>query len=339
MNMKETLVKAKTQDDITLDRTLRPTSWSEFVGQDKVKQHLNILIKAAKKRGEPADHIMLYGPPGLGKTTLAHIIAKEMQSTLKVTSGPAIERAGDLAALITNLQPGDVLFIDEAHRLNKAIEEILYPALESRVLHLIIGQGPSARTLELKLPPFTLIAATTRIGLLSGPLRSRFGATFRLDFYEQADIERIIGRSAAILGIEISKDAIALLAGAARRTPRIANRLLKRARDVADISSSQNIIDRKIAEKTLELLEIDSIGLEATDRALLEAIIHKFGGGPVGLRALAAASAEEEDTIEDIYEPYLMRLGFIERTAQGRKATRLAYEHLGIKPPQPAFDI
>jgi len=232
-----------------------------------------------------------------------------------------------------------VLFIDEAHRLNKAIEEILYPALESRVLHLIIGQGPSARTLELKLPPFTLIAATTRIGLLSGPLRSRFGATFRLDFYEQADIERIIGRSAAILGIEISKDAIALLAGAARRTPRIANRLLKRARDVADISSSQNIIDRKIAEKTLELLEIDSIGLEATDRALLEAIIHKFGGGPVGLRALAAASAEEEDTIEDIYEPYLMRLGFIERTAQGRKATRLAYEHLGIKPPQPAFDI
>jgi Holliday junction DNA helicase RuvB len=322
-------VKPRTPDDVMLDHTLRPRSWDEFIGQEKVKENLAVLIEAAKRRQEPCDHILLYGPAGLGKTTLAHLIAAEMGGNLKVTSGPTIEKAGDLASLLTNLAPGDILFIDEAHRLPNAIEEILYPALESRTLHLIVGSGATARTIELALPPFTFIAATTRIGLLSGPLRSRFGATFRLDFYRTEDIEKIIARSARLLGIAIEPDAIAILAAASRFTPRVANRLLKRARDFAEISNERTITVAR-AQKTLALLEIDHLGLEAADRALLRTIIEKFDGGPVGLQTLAAATGEEKDAIEELYEPYLMRLGLLERTTKGRRATRLAYQHLGI---------
>lgn len=330
--MKAKILKPNTIDDVVLDSTLRPRTWEEFIGQEKVKENLSVLIAAAKKRGEACDHILFYGPAGLGKTTLAHIVAAEMGGTLKVTAGPAIERAGDLAAILTNLEPGDILFIDEAHRLDRQIEEILYPALESHTLHLIVGSGSTARTVELKLPSFTLIAATTRIGLLSGPLRSRFGATFRLDFYTTDDIEKIIRRNAALLGSPIEEGAVKLLARASRFTPRVANRLLKRARDFAEISN-QRVITEATAAKTLELLEIDELGLEATDRQLLLTIIRKFGGGPVGIQTLAAATAEEKDTIEDLYEPYLLRLGLLERTAKGRKATPLAYQHLGIALP------
>lgn len=315
-----------------LDRTLRPRTWDEFVGQETVKRNLAILIEAAKKRGEPCDHLLFYGPAGVGKTTLAHIISHEMRSGLKVTSGPAIEKAGDLASILANLEPGDILFIDEAHRLNRLIEEVLYPAMESRTLNLIIGKGAGARTIELKLPPFTLIAATTRIGLLSGPLRSRFGATFRLDFYDESDIKKILERSSRILDIPIETDALDILARASRATPRVANRLLKRARDLAQVRGN-SIITPELAKKTLSLLEIDPVGLEATDRRLLETIILKFHGGPVGIQALSAATAEERDTIEDIYEPYLLRLGLIERTAKGRLATKAAYTHLGLDAP------
>lgn len=335
--MKESLSQKKSSDDIVLDQTLRPKTWRDFIGQERVKQNLSVLIQAARKRGESCDHVLFYGPSGLGKTTLAHIVAKEMGSSLVITSGPAIEKAGDLAALITNLGEGDILFIDEAHRMSKAIEEILYPALESRVLHLIIGRGPTARTIDLKLPAFTLIAATTRIGLLSGPLRSRFGATFRLDFYDVSDIEKIIERSAKLLATETSSEAVSMIARASRYTPRVANRLLKRTRDFAEISKNP-VITKDVARKTLDLLEVDEKGLEVADRAILYAIINKFNGGPVGIQTLAAATSEEKDAIEDIYEPYLMRLGLIERTAKGRKATRLAYEHLGMKTPQGLFD-
>lgn len=326
------IVQPKVPDDAMLDQALRPKSWPEFIGQEKLKGNLGVLIEAAKRRGEPCDHVLLYGPAGLGKTTLAHIIAREMGGALKVTSGPTIEKAGDLASLLTNLAPGDILFIDEAHRLASAIEEILYPAMETRMLHLIVGGGPTARTIELALAPFTLICATTRMGLLSGPLRSRFGATFRLDFYAPDDIEKIIARSARLLGVTIEPDAIAVLAGASRFTPRVANRLLKRTRDFAEISN-EPVITKARAEKTLTLLEIDELGLESADRELLKTIIEKFDGGPVGIQTLAAATAEEKDTIEDLYEPYLMRLGLLERTTKGRKATRLAYKHL--KGPSP----
>lgn len=327
------ILKPHTADDAVIDHALRPRTWDEFIGQRKVKENLAVLITAAKKRGEACDHILFYGPAGLGKTTLAHIVAREMGGTMKVTAGPSIEKAGDLAALLTNLETGDVLFIDEAHRLDRQIEEILYPALETRTLHLIVGSGPTARTVELKLPPFTLIAATTRIGLLSGPLRSRFGATFRLDFYTTDDIEKILRRNAVLLGSEIEDGALKLLASASRFTPRVANRLLKRSRDLAQIEN-KSVITRDTAAKTLALLEIDALGLEAADRELLHTIIGKFGGGPVGIQTLAAATAEEKDTIEDLYEPYLLRLGLIERTSKGRKATPLAYRHLGIALPQ-----
>lgn len=312
---------------------LRPKSWDEYIGQDKVKTNLRILLEAAKKRGEPIDHLLLYGPAGLGKTTLAYIIAREMQANIKITSGPAIEKVGDLASVLTNLNASDILFIDEAHRLNKMVEEILYPAMENRILHIIIGKGPSARTLQLDLPPFTLIAASTRIGLLSSPLRSRFGATFRLDFYTQDDIENILSRSARLLGVSCDADALKFIAKSSRFTPRVANRLLKRVRDYAEVEGS-GYIDYAAAQKALGLLEIDHQGLEPTDRKLLEAVIKKFNGGPVGIQSLAAATSEEIETIEDIYEPYLMQLGLLQRTPRGRIATRLAYNHLGLDLPQ-----
>ena len=319
-------------EDRTLDQALRPRDWNEYIGQEKIKTNLKILLKAAKKRLEPIDHLLLYGPAGLGKTTLAYIMAREMNTNIKITSGPAIEKVGDLASILTNLNANDILFIDEAHRLNKTIEEILYPAMENRVLHIIIGKGPSARTLQLDLPPFSLIAATTRVGLLSNPLRSRFGATFRLDFYSVEDIEQILKRSAGLMGLSAEPEALKEIALSSRFTPRVANRLLKRVRDYAEVEG-EGIINKNTAEKALALLEIDHLGLESTDRRLLEAIIKKFNGGPVGLQALAAATSEELDTIADVNEPYLLQIGFLQRTARGRIATKFAYEHLGLQPP------
>jgi len=287
-------------------------------------------MEAAQKRGEPIDHVLLYGGSGLGKTTLAHVMAKEMGVNIKITSGPAIEKVGDLASVLTNLADGDVLFIDECHRLNKSVEEVLYPAMEDFLLDIIIGKGPSARILRLELPRFTLIAATTRIGLLSSPLRSRFGVTFRLDFYNQEDIGKIIARSAQILKTTIEPTALQTIAQSSRYTPRVANRLLKRIRDYAQVRAD-GLINQKLAREGLEMLEIDEIGLEPADRHILETMIKKFNGGPVGLQALAAATNEEPDTIEEVYEPYLLRLGFLARTSKGRQATKLAYEHLGLK--------
>lgn len=319
----------KEHEELTLDLTLRPQNWEEYIGQDRVKRNLRILIDAAKKRRDSTEHILLSGPAGLGKTSLAHLIAREMNTNIRVTSGPAIERVGDLASILTNLIPGDILFIDEVHRLNKLIEEVLYPAMESRVLDIVIGKGPSARTIQLELPPFTLIAATTRIGLLSSPLRSRFGGTFRLDFYSLEDIEKIILRSSRLLGVNIEPAAVNLVARSSRFTPRVANRLLKRVRDYASVHNRE-VVDANIARKTLELLEVDERGLEPMDRRILEVIIKIFGGGPVGLGSIAAASSEEVDTIEEVYEPYLMQLGFLERTPRGRVATERAYQHLGL---------
>lgn len=323
----------KKAEESYLDLTLRPKQWKEYIGQERLKKNLKILIDAAKKRGEALEHVLLGGPAGLGKTSMAHLIAREMNTNLRATSGPAIEKVGDLASILTNLLPNDVLFIDEAHRLNKLIEEVLYPAMESRTLDIIIGKGPSARTLQIELPPFTLIAATTRIGLLSSPLRSRFGCTFRLDFYSSEEISKIIERSARLLKIETEAKAIARLANSSRFTPRVANRLLKRARDLAQVEGTGDITD-EIAQRMLSLLEIDNAGLEPTDRRILEVIIKKFAGGPVGLSSLAAASAEEEDTIEEVYEPYLLQLGLLERTPRGRMVTENAYKHLGLNPPQ-----
>lgn len=321
------------QEDQNLDTTLRPLSFGEYVGQEKVKKNLKILIEAAKKRGEAIDHVLLYGGSGLGKTTLAYIIAKELGSNIKVTSGPAIEKVGDLAAILTNLQEGDVLFFDEAHRLNKLIEEVLYPAMEEYKLDIIIGKGPSARTLQLKLPRFTLIAATTRAGLLSSPLRNRFGATYQLNFYDPEDIEKILQRSSKILNIESESGGIETIAQRARFTPRVANRLLKRVRDYAQVKG-RGVITEDIAKEALDMLEIDNMGLEPADRNILKVIIEKFEGGPVGLDSIAAATSEEKDTISDIYEPYLMQIGFLARTSKGRTTTKEAYKHLKIKGPQ-----
>ncbi|KKS64902.1 MAG: Holliday junction DNA helicase RuvB, holliday junction DNA helicase RuvB [Parcubacteria group bacterium GW2011_GWC1_43_12] len=320
----------KIEEDQNFEQTLRPQSFDEYQGQPKIKENLKILIQAAKHRKEPIEHVLLCGPAGLGKTTLSHIIAKEMGVGIKMTSGPAIERVGDLGSILTNLSDGDVLFIDEAHRLNKLIEEVLYPAMEDFKLDIIIGKGPSARTLQLDLPRFTLIAATTRPGLLSSPLRSRFGAIFRLDFYEQKDIENIISRSAKILDVQAEPEAIETIARSSRSTPRVANRLLKRVRDFAQVKSN-GLATSQLAGEALKMLEIDQLGLEPADRQILRAIIEKFDGGPVGVQTLAAAISEEQDTVEDVYEPYLMQLGFISRTPRGRVATRLAYEHLGLK--------
>lgn len=317
------------KEDSTLDLTLRPSRWDEYIGQEKIKNNLRILIEAAKKRGEPIEHILLYGPAGLGKTTLAHLIAKEMGVAVKVTSGPAIEKAGDLAAILTNMEEGDVLFIDEAHRIHKIVEEVLYPAMESSVLDIIIGKGPSAKTLQLQLPRFTIVAATTRAGLLSSPFRSRFGATHRLDFYEEDEMKRIIKRSAALLEVQISEDAVGMIARASRYTPRVANRILKRVRDYAQVHDNGEIT-KEIARKSLAVMEVDEIGLEATDIRILNAIITKHNGGPVGLKTIAASTSEEIETIEDIYEPYLLQIGFLSRSPKGRIATERAYAHLRI---------
>lgn len=314
-------------DDTTIDQALRPIVWEEYIGQEAIKRNLRVIIDAAKKRGESMDHILFAGPAGLGKTTLAQLTAREFGGQLKPTSGPALEKAGDVAAILTNLEPGDVLFIDEVHRINRTIEEVLYPAMESRKLHLMVGKGPSARSLVIDLPPFTLLAATTRENLLSHPLRTRFGAILRLDYYEGDHIARILERNAQILGIAIDPDAVALLARAARATPRVANRLLKRARDHADVLDRSSI-DLESAQRTLELLEVDDQGLEPADRKLLQCMIASFGGGPVGLNTLAAALNEDRGVIEDIYEPYLMRIGFLQRTPAGRVVLDAAYDHL-----------
>jgi holliday junction DNA helicase RuvB len=310
-----------------LDQTLRPQTWEEYIGQRKTKENLRILLTAARERGHASEHILLYGPPGLGKTTLAHLISKTLGTNMRTTSGPAIERVGDLAAILTNLSPGDVLFIDEIHRLSKSIEEVLYPAMESGVLDIIIGKGPSARTVQLELPPFTLVAATTRISLLSSPLRSRFsGGTFRLEFYSDEEIAQILKRSAELLQITTSDSIMHDIATRCRATPRTANYLLKRCRDLAQLEGAELSTD--IVNRTFALLEIDSLGLGAPDRAVLEIIINKFGGGPVGLNTIAAATGEEQATIEDVIEPYLIRQGLLERTPRGRIASASAYSHI-----------
>lgn len=318
--------------DWTLDQSLRPTRWEEYIGQTNIKQNLKILLQAARERQHPPEHLLFYGPPGLGKTTLAYLIAKEMSAQIKVTSGPAVEKVGDLASILTNLAPGDILFIDEIHRLNKLIEEMLYPAMESGKLNIIIGKGPGARVIQLDLPPFTLIAATTRIALLSSPLRSRFsGGTFRLDFYTEEEILEIIKRSAKILGVKIEPAAAGAIASRSRFTPRIANQFLKRSRDLAQIK--KKIIDEVIVGETLTLMGVDQMGLSAADRKILLTLVEKFNGGPVGLNTLAAATAEEEATITEVYEPYLIQLGFLDRTPRGRQATPKAYAHLNKKLP------
>ncbi|MDD5547912.1 MAG: Holliday junction branch migration DNA helicase RuvB [Candidatus Pacebacteria bacterium] len=331
--MSEKKIITKTEDDVYIDQALRPQRWDDYVGQEKVKRNLKTLLDAAKKRSEPSDHILFYGQAGLGKTTLACLVAKEMGSNLKITSGPALEKMGDLAAILSNLEKGDVLFIDEAHRLNRMIEEVLYPALESRKLHLVVGKGPGARTLSIDLPAFTLVAATTRANLLSGPLRSRFGASYKLDYYKVEDIEKIIARSAELLKVSICEQAIKIIARAARFTPRTANRLLKRVRDYSEVNDLESITE-EAAEKTLEMLEVDNMGLEPTDRQLLMTIIEKFHGGPVGIQTLAAAMNDDRGIIEDVYEPYLMSIGLLLRTPSGRVVAPEAYKHLGVKIPE-----
>lgn len=329
-NERRVVSPKKKKDDNSTDKGLRPLSLEEYIGQTKSKEKLKIFIQAARDRKEALDHVMLYGPPGLGKTTLANIIANELNVNIHQTSGPAIERPGDLASILTNLQPSDVLFIDEIHRLNKMVEEVLYPAMEDYCLDIIIGKGPSARSVRLDLAPFTLVGATTKAGRLSSPLRDRFGVINRLEFYDQTELQEIVSRSAAILDVEIVDHGALEIARRSRGTPRIANRLLKRVRDFAEVKAD-GIINREVVDSALKLLEIDELGLDRIDHKLLETIILKFRGGPVGLNTLAAAISEETETIEDVYEPYLLQLGFLERTPRGRIATAKAYQHLDIE--------
>jgi len=322
----------ETNDDKRLDLTLRPKTLSEYVGQTKVKDNLKIAMAAAQKRKEPIEHVLLYSAPGLGKTTLAHVIVNELGTNIRVTSGPAVEKGGDLAAILTNLSDGDILFIDEIHRLNKTIEEILYPAMEDYALDIIIGKGPSARTLRIDLPRFTIIGATTKISLLSSPLRDRFGMTYHLNFYEYEDIKDIINRSAKILNVDIDEKSVNVIAKRSRRTPRVANRMLKRVRDYCEVKGNGRVTS-PMCIKAFAMLEVDDLGLDWIDRKIVETIIDKFKGGPVGLNTIAAATGEEMATIEEVYEPYLMQLGFLDRSPRGRIVTDIGYKHLGRKRP------
>jgi Holliday junction DNA helicase RuvB len=332
MDEERLLAPYQQPEEAATDLSLRPTRLIEYIGQDKVKANLRLLIEAARARKEPLDHILLYGPPGLGKTTLAGIIATEMGVNRRITSGPAFERPGDVVSILTNLDEGDILFVDEIHRLNRVIEETLYPAMEDFAVDFIIGKGPSARTMRLALNRFTLVGATTRLGLISSPLRDRFGVHAHLEFYEQDALVEIVRRTAVILKIAIMDDGATEIARRSRGTPRVANRLLRRVRDFAQMRAD-GVITRDVAHQALNMLEVDSLGLDATDRHLLRTIIDKFGGGPVGLDTLAAATSEESDTIEDVYEPFLLQLGFLQRTPRGRIATERAYQHLGLTPP------
>jgi Holliday junction DNA helicase RuvB len=327
------LVNPLPQPDDRLDPALRPKNLADLIGQNRVKENLAILIEAARKRGEPLDHVLFYGPPGLGKTTLAHILANEMGVNIKITSGPAIERPGDLAAILTNLRAGDVLFIDEVHRLGRAIEEVLYPAMEDFALDIIIGKGPSARSIRLKLPHFTVIGATTRLALVTAPLRARFGAVYRLNYYDLPAMVKIVERAASVLGVEAETDGVDEIALRGRGTPRVALRLLRRVRDFAEVRADR-VITRSVSQEALDLMEVDTKGLDDIDRRVLQTIIEKYRGGPVGLSTIAASISEEPDTIMDVVEPYLLQLGFLDRTPQGRTATRLAYEHLGMAVPE-----
>jgi Holliday junction DNA helicase RuvB len=324
--------KSQTEESF-LDQALRPSSWNEYIGQKHIKDNVKILLKAAEERGHVPEHVLFYGPPGLGKTTLAHLIAKETGKQIKITSGPAIEKVGDLASILTNLAPGDIIFIDEIHRLNKMVEEILYPAMESGVLDIIIGKGPSARTIQLDLPPFTLIAATTRVALISSPLRSRFsGGVFRLEFYTNDEIAEIVKRSSKLLETDLEEEALKEIAQRSRFTPRTANYFLKRCRDYAQVNKKK--LDKETVKSALHMLSVDEIGLNSSDRKFLEVLIQKFNGGPVGLKTIAAALSEEEATVEEVIEPYLIQLGLLERTARGRIATEKAYMHMGFDIPE-----
>jgi holliday junction DNA helicase RuvB len=330
---KEILSGTALADDVAVESTLRPKDLSEYIGQAKVRENLSVFLAAARGRGEPLDHVLLTGPPGLGKTTLAYIIARELGTGLRMTSGPMIARAGDLAGILTNLQPRDVLFLDEIHRLNPAVEEVLYPAMEDYRLDVLIGEGPMARTIKVDLPPFTLVGATTRPGLLSQPLHGRFGIALRLDFYDVESLARIVQRSARILGIDIAPDAAREIGARSRGTPRIANRLLRRLRDFAEVGGKLRI-DLATAREALARLEVDEHGFDELDRRILATIIEKFGGGPVGINSIAASLGEDKGTLEDLYEPYLLQAGFLQRTPRGRVASALAYRHLGILPPR-----
>jgi Holliday junction DNA helicase RuvB len=326
-------VDPEAKPDDRIDHALRPQKLEDLIGQDQVKENLHILISAAKQRGEPLDHVLFYGPPGLGKTTLANVLANEMGVNIKTTSGPAIERAGDLAAILTNLRAGDILFIDEIHRLGRAVEEVLYPAMEDFSLDIIIGKGPSARSIRLKLPHFTVVGATTRLALVTAPLRARFGAVYRMDYYDEPAMKKIVSRAATLLNVPTDESGIREVALRARGTPRIALRLLRRVRDFAQVRSDGTVTSA-IASDALDLLRVDTLGLDDVDRRVLKSIIEKFNGGPVGLNTIAASISEESDTIMDVVEPYLLQLGFLDRTPQGRVATRIAYEHLGFQFPE-----